>query len=301
MKRELGYACMNLTLGTKVSRRIGRKKLNGLGSRGPTRISELFRENLKETLKNIEWNQSNGIKFYRMSSDILPWLSEYRADQLPLQSELIPVLNEFGKWVERGHRLGFHPSAFNVLGSLNPRVVETTIRELDNHAIIMDMMGIPQTHFFKINIHVNTAQEGKEESAKRFIKNWTRLSEGAKKRIVLENDDKGNLWRVEDLYRLIYQEIGVPITFDFHHWDCNPGELSLEEALRLSLKTWTEKPATHFSSSKQIEDPLAKKLTHADWLYSKVPMWDSDLEFDVMIEAKMKDLALLKWRSEYVG
>ena len=42
--------------------------------------SELVMKNVADLYKIIQWNEDNGIKFFRMSSETFPWASEYYQD-----------------------------------------------------------------------------------------------------------------------------------------------------------------------------------------------------------------------------
>ena len=78
-----------------------------------------------------------------------------------------------------------HPGPFNQLASVNEAVVQKTIKELNQHGEMMDLLLQPRTHFAKINIHVGCATEGKEEAAKRFCKNFKRLKKNTRDRLVV--------------------------------------------------------------------------------------------------------------------
>ena len=99
---------------------------------------------------------------------------------------------------------------------------------------------------------------------------------------------------------MIYKRIGVPITYDYLHHKCNPDELSEEEALELCISTWPENiPAlTHFSDSRKLfEDSSVKDVAHSDWIWSKIETYGK--VFDIELEVKMKDLALLKYLEKW--
>ena len=235
-----------------------------------------------------------------MSSDIFPWASEYEFTDLPHFEEIRQALLEAGDEAKRcGQRITFHPSPYGVLASVRGDVVINAIKDLRQHAEIMDLMGLDQTHFYPINIHVNTTQPTKEESAQRFCDNFHLLPDTVKKRLVVEVDDKKSQFKAEDLYEMVYRNIGIPITFDFHHNKCNPSVHSEEEALKLCLSTWPEGiPAiTHYSDSRRnYEDPTSKEVAHSDWLYEKIETYG--LVFDIECEVKMKEKALLDYNTK---
>jgi len=268
--------------------------------RGLGYASETALLNAKDLIKVIKWNNDHGIKMYRMSSDIFPWASEYEFTDLPHFEEIRQTLLEAGDEAKRGgQRITFHPSPYGVLASVRGDVVINAIKDLRQHAEIMDLMGLDQTHFYPINIHVNTTQPTKEESAHRFCDNFHLLPDTVKKRLVVEVDDKKSQFKSEDLYEMVYRNIGIPITFDFHHNKCNPSAHSEEEALKLCLSTWPEGiPAiTHYSDSRRnYEDPTAKEVAHSDWLYEKIETYG--LVFDIECEVKMKEKALLDYNTK---
>jgi UV DNA damage endonuclease len=99
------------------------------------------------------------------------------------------------------------------------------------------------------------------------------------------------------LYDSVYKKIGIPIVFDQHHFNYGPQDQTMEEALKLALSTWKTMPLTHMSSSKTHEDPKAVKIAHADYIYERIETFG--LEFDCEIEAKAKDLAVIKYRQQF--
>jgi len=233
-----------------------------------------------------------------MSSDILPCIGFYQLEDLPqfdLISRKLKEIGDYAKSVDM--RLSFHPTHFCIPSSENPVVVKNAIDELDKHAQIMDLMGLDQSHYYPINIHVNTTRPTREEAAKRFCEQFWNLSESCRKRLVVENDDGPNQYSTKMLYDLIYKEIGIPITHDFHHHNYGPQDLSQEDALRLAHSTWNVKPMTHMSSPKILEDATGRATAHADYIYEEIKTFG--LEFDTELECKAKDLALIKYRSQF--
>jgi UV DNA damage endonuclease len=298
---RLGYCCINLTLqeSLKITINRGMVKRTFL-EKGINYASDLSLLNVKDLEKIVTWNQENGIKMYRMSSDMFPWSSEYEFSDLPDYQEILTIMKRIGDFAkENGQRLTFHPSPYSVLASDKDHVVNNAIKEINQHAEIMDMMGLDRTPFYPINIHVNTTKPSKEESSSRFCKNFQRLSDSAKSRLVVENDDKPTQFTVKDLKEMIHDKIGIPITFDFLHNKCNPYTESEEEALSLALSTWPSgiTPITHYSDSRKIfEDDSSKLLAHTDWIWNNVETYG--LKFDTEFEVKMKDKALLRFINE---
>ena len=193
-------------------------------------------------------------------------------------------------------RCSTHPDQFVVPASATKSVVEKSIVELKSHGKMMDAMGLPQTYESPINIHMNIYKGGTKEIAKRFIDVYNDLPINVKSRLVLENEDKPNSWKVEELYELIYSNTGIPITYDNLHFRCNPGKLSAKEAVKLCMSTWDKyRPLFHFSDNDTTnKNPRA----HGDYVRS-IPEEYVDLDVDFEFEFKAKDYALDRFEKEF--
>ncbi len=302
---NLGYCCINTTLQKDKKNRITTNRgmiKRTFKDRGIKYASELALLNVRDLVEIIKWNYKNNIKVYRMSSDIIPWMSEYELKDLPDYKKISIILSGAGQLAKKyGQRVGYHPGHFNVLASLNPGVVTKTIKELNQHGEVMDLMGLPRTPYAAINIHVNTTQGGKEAAAARFCANFQLLDDSVKSRLVIENDDKEKQYTTEDLHKLIYSNIGTPITFDFHHHWCHPGSLTQREALGLASTTWRDvKQLTHFSSCKTIHEDATQtnKRAHADYIWDEIN--DHGFSLDIELEAKAKELAVERYLKQYI-
>ena len=189
----------------------------------------------------------------------------------------------------------FHPSHYTILASPNPKTVEKSIKDLEQHSRIFDEMGLEPSHWNPLNIHVGGAYGDKESATQRWCDNFLKLSDNCRKRVVVENDDKANMYSVLDLHNMIYQKVGAPITFDiFHHTFCTGG-LSSHEAAQLASSTWKDTPMViHWSSSMQkYELPNAKSVAHADYIYDEFNDWGTGGYF--MCESKAKELSVLEY------
>jgi UV DNA damage endonuclease len=289
---ELGYACINMTLGKdKITTNRGMIKKT-FEEKGLEYVSELLIQNLEDLITIIKWNYNNNINFYRMSSDIMPWMSEYKLEELPNFKEIEILLKKAGDISkELNQRLTFHPGPFNVLCSPKDSVVLKTIQELNNHAKIMDLMGLEETQHNKINIHVGGAYGDKDSALKRWVENFELLNNSTKKRLTIENDDKTSCYTVKDLM-YIFENTGTPIVFDFHHHTCHSDGMTHKEALILAMKTWSVNitPIVHVSEPRDEKSFRA----HHDYVIQKIETFGYNV--DIMLEAKMKELALIKYR-----
>ena len=300
---RIGYCCLSQFINEGKRKKDHIMVNRGMvkrtfGLKGLPYVSELIILNLKDTLKVLDFNLKNKIYIYRLSSDSFPWMSEYELSDLPNFEVIQKLMKSIGDFIKLNNmRCGFHPGPFNVMASENPLVVEKTINELNKHAELMDLLGLDQTTFYPINIHINTTKPTRELAAERFCKEFENLSESCKKRLVVENDDGLNQYSVKMLHEWIYKVIGIPITFDQHHFNYGPQDQTMEEALRLAHSTWKTRVLTHMSSPKTLEDESGKKTAHADYIYEKIETFG--LEFDTEIEAKAKDLAVIRYRKEF--
>jgi UV DNA damage endonuclease len=300
---KIGYCCICLGINEgkskkdliSVNRGMVKKTFE---TKGLSYVSELTILNLQDALKILDYNIKHNIKVYRMSSEMFPWFTHYSFSDLPKFDTIKLLLHKIGKVVkENDIRVGFHAPPFDVLGSENPDVVEKSIDSLNKHAQLLDMMGLEQSTYYSINIHINTTQPTREDAAKRFCENFHRLSDSSKKRLTIENDDKESQYSVKMLHELVYKKIGIPIIFDQLHFKLGPKDQTMEEALKLALSTWKVKPLTHMASSIHNENPKGLERAHADYIYEKIETFG--LEFDCEIESKAKDLAVLKYREDF--
>ena len=298
---QLGYCCINMNIRKNHTvNRTCRKAT--FQQKGMSHVSNLALNNIRDLIEIVRWNEQNGFKVYRMSSEMFPWMSEYELEDLPDFEEICVLLKKVGDLAQGyGQRLSYHPGPFNVLGSPNPALVNKTVKELNQHAEIMDLMGLPQSYEYPINIHCNGVYGCKKKTMARWVRNHGLLSESAQKRLVVENDDKASMYSVKDLYEGIYSQIKVPVTFDYHHHRFNTGDLTEQEAFMLAKSTWDYhkvKPLFHYSSCrKTFEDPKCKPQAHADYIYEKINSYGHIV--DIEVEAKGKELAVQKYRAQH--
>lgn len=258
----------------------------------------------------------NRIRMYRISSDFVPYgthpdMPQFHGQIDRHRSELV----ELGREARRlGIRLSLHPSQFVVLNALDDEVVRKAQADLLQQSELLDAMELgPEA---VVVTHVGGVYGDKPASIERFIENWRALPEPAKRRVVVENDERS--YAVEDTL-LIHQATGSRLIFDYQHHMLNSGSLGLRDALEACLRTWPpdQTPKIHFSSPRtemremERKNPATgrKEIVYQPPLISQHADYVNPLEFllfmdtvgippafDVMIEAKSKDLALLSLR-----
>ena len=293
---NLGYACINMTLGAHTPRITTNRSMvkKTFNERGIAYASELALENVRDLFEIIKWNVKTGIKLFRISSDIFPWGSEYNLEDLPDYNKISNILKGCGTYAkENGLRISSHPGPFNVLVSPNSKVVENTFKDLELHGKVFDLLGLELSPYNKINIHCNGVYGDKIAAMDRFIANFKKLPENVRKRLTIENDDKASMYSVKDLM-YIHNAIKIPIVFDYHHHIFCTGDLSEEDALKLAASTWGDiMPVVHYSESKALheENIKLKPQAHSDYIKSLPNTYG--LNVDIMVEAKAKELAIL--------
>ena len=302
---NLGYACINMQLSypTKYGDKpkgtepitTGRGMIKRtFESKGVDYASEIALANAKDLHNIMTWNVLNEHNFYRMTSGLAPWKTEYEWDDLKDIEEIKQWLHSAGTMANtHGVRVTSHPGPFNVLVSPNENVVENTFKDLIMHGDVFDFMGLSRTHYNKINIHCNGVYGDKQSAMDRFCKNFERLPDSVKSRLTVENDDKASMYSVKDLM-YIHGRIGIPIVFDYHHHKFCTGDLSEQQALELAMSTWPDGivPVVHYSESKaehQLDESI-RPQAHSD-LINKLPDTYGNI-VDIMVEAKHKELAI---------
>jgi UV damage endonuclease UvdE len=265
----------------------------------------------------------NDITMYRLSSDIAPYATHPDLPQFHGQiAECAGELAALGRRARaQGVRLSMHPSQFIVLNSPNPDLVEKSARDLLAGAEILDAMELgPEA---VLVIHVGGTYGGdRENGRRRWVEAYRRLPEPVRRRLVLENDDLR--YSAADVLA-IHDETGVPLIFDYQHFWCfNPEQTAMFPALRRMLATWPTgvRPKIHFSTPATGSREVARKSRATGKAETALlpPVWTGHAEyvdpfafatflraalapgdppvFDVMLEAKGKDLALRRLRRD---
>ena len=291
---NLGYACINMTLQKKVSTNRTMMKRT-FEAKGMDYVSDLTLLNSRDIIKILEWNRQHGIKLFRLSSSIIPWGNNIDITQLKDYEEIKSELKKAGDFAKLWDmRITCHPGPFVVLTSPKSNVVDNAISDLEMHGKLFDMMELSKTPYNKINIHCNGVYGDKITAMDRFCENFNRLSDSVRSRLTVENDDKASMYSVKDLM-YIHKKIGIPIVFDYHHHQFCTGDMTEQEALHLASTTWPKdiKQIVHYSESKALHENNTKEKPQAHSMYINAIPNTYELDVDIMVEAKAKELAIL--------
>ena len=323
---RFGYCCINQQL-SKQGIRTGRTMIDRKFKLGGMQLaSDISLANARDLLTILKWNESQGIRLFRIGSEIFPRWNHYELADLPGIDKITQHLRAAGDYArQHGHRLTSHPGPFHILGSPDPRVVNDSIVGLERHSEMFDLMGYAPSFDNLINIHIGATYNDKPGTIQRWLQNYDRLSDSLKARLVIENDDKASMYSVRELYSGLHSEVGIPITFDYWHHTFNTGDLSEEEAFFMARETWTKygvTQCTHYSESRRreaqvlIENMFAhhniamedlpnwptfhkqykeftkiKEQAHADFILN-TPNTYGVADLDIEVEAKAKEQAL---------
>jgi len=258
-----------------------------------------------------------GIGMYRMTASLAPYATH--PDLPQFHGQLDEAREELAALGERAReldiRLSSHPGQYVVLNSEDPAVRDGAIRDLELQAGLMDAMGLgPEA---VVVLHVGGAAGGHEAGLDRFLAGFERLSERARERLVIENDDR--TYALGHVLAL-HERTGLRVVWDILHHHCNdPEGIPDREALERALATWPDgvTPKIHYSSPKTAMEERRKRVgrrVERSWvlpqLRAHADMIDpigfehflretaAGHDFDVMLEAKAKDLALLRLRDQ---
>jgi UV DNA damage endonuclease len=262
------------------------------------KLSSLCLANAESLLLALQYCAHNDIGCFRIGSSILPLKTHpqvgYSVDDLPKSDMIVRAFRRCGELAFKyGIRIVFHPDQFVVLNSPREDVVEKSIEELEYQAEVAAWVGADV-----INIHGGGAYGDKTSALGRFARNLDRLSDAVRSRLTIENDDK--VYAPLDLLQFCRAN-GVPLVYDVHHHRCFPDGLTIEQATDAAFGTWNREPLFHISS------PLEgwsgpKPQRHHDYVdLSDFPDCWRQRRITVEVEAKAKELAVLRLRDELLS
>lgn len=287
-------------------------------------LEERIIHNVRLTQQILKHCAINDIFHYRLSSKLFPLITdttlnlsiENFSNFNSIKAEL-KTIGEIAK--KHGISISIHPDQFNVLASKRSDVVQKTIRELNFHAKILDMIGLPQDYSAPINIHPSVSihpstktkddtEENLREIVDRFYEGFKQCDEGVQKRLVVENEDKG-CWNCGNMFIYFYNYCGTkhghffPLTYDNLHDHCNPTifqeeKVTQEQNVQAFAGTWKDNvPVFHYSWGRDD-----KFRSHADYAAENIPVYDMEIIWEC--ELKAKDYAieqLQDWKEEVNG
>lgn len=302
---QLGLCCLNTVLRSKnptifPSRSCTMKTIK---EKGLKIAVDRARLNLDDLIKMIEWNEENGIKVFRLTSNIFAHMSNPKIGPYSMDFA-VEKLKDIGRLARKYNmRLTFHPGQYVVLGTPHENVLKNSLLDLSVHSKILDIMECDQNSVMVI--HGGGYYGNKPATIERWILNYNNSDISIRKRLVLENCEK--CFNIEDcLY--ISSKCGVPVVFDTHHYECykklHPEEIfkPAREYIPDILLTWSKKnikPKFHVS-----EQGKGRIGHHSDYIET-IPDYLLEIpekyntHIDIMIEAKKKEQAIFRLYDKY--
>lgn len=258
------------------------------------RLKAITYQNIIHTKRILYYLLAHEIKLYRFSSALVPLAThpEVLWDYVtPFRTEW----KELGELVKKGNiRPSFHPSQYTLLTSQREEVTENAVRDLVYHEKLLTAMEI--TEHAAINIHIGGSYGNKEEALLRFHHNFQKLPQCLKQLITLENDDK--TYNIEETLLACEQE-NIPMVLDYDHYKANQDYLELLSFVDRIFRTWKSRnlrPIVHLSSPKTtVEYRAHHDFVSIDFVLPFIKMMkEINRDFDVIVEAKQKNLAMFK-------
>lgn len=317
---SLGLCCLNTVL-RNPQKKDGKRqepvftsrtcRISTMREKGISYVKELCFQNLEDLKKMLIWNKENGIHVFRLSSEMFPHISNPEMMVINEEEGIEYYKMEWAreKLAEIGNiakklkiRLTFHPGQYNQVGAKDENVFVKTKIDLKWHAKVLEMLG---TDNAVMVVHGGGTYGNKQETINRWEKNYHRLPEIIKRYLVLENCEK--CYSVEDLLPLC-QACNIPLVYDTHHYSCytilHPDEKQkpIEDLIPSILETWKKKgikPKFHIS-----EQGSGRCGHHSDYIETipdhviNIPKC-LGVSIDLMVEAKMKEQAILRLYKKY--
>jgi UV DNA damage endonuclease len=293
MVRYFGYACMNVTKKLTTSHTL---RQNNFSFELWMSKCLLNLQHLYEML--MDCNLGN-LHIFRIGSGLIPFATHTLTDNYNWQSIFSQQFKFIADYIKQtGIRITMHPDHFVVLNSTNQSIYEKSVKDLQYHADIMDLLELDLT--CKMQIHTGGVYGNKQESLNRWIERYHILPDSIKRRLVLENDDR--VYSFQDVM-YIHNNTGVPILFDTLHHEClNTDGSSHQTAFQIAIKTWKDVdgvPLVDYSSQ-QYGEKLGKHTDTIDLNHfiNMRAILDSIIpEYDVILEIKDKEISAYKLKS----
>ncbi len=287
----LGYACLN----TSIPLKMKTLRLATYLSKGDEYLKGLVVNNLLYLKNCLEWNAEHGIRFFRVSSDVVP-LSTHPEMTYPWwkDEEIKALCYEIrGFSNKQGMRLSMHPGQYTLLNSPREDVVERSVEDLKHHQVFGDMIGVRE-----LITHVGGVYGDSKEAMYRWARVYESLPPEVRSRLRLENDDRS--FTIQEVL-FLSEKTGVPVVFDYHHHRILPS-LDAGVALERSFATWKgiDDPKIHLSSGRtgKTDRHHHDFILTEDYeaLLSLLPaaVGKENQTVYIMFEAKLKEQAVMR-------
>ena len=303
---QLGLCCLNTQLRAQKPPVFASRKMiiRSVEEQGIEVLQQKILQNLRDVITMMHWNEKNGIKVFRLSSELFPHKSNPKVQNytFAFAESLLKEIGELAK--KYNQRLTFHPGQYNVVGTPSKAAFEQTCCDLKYHADVLDRCYLDGMNPVMV-VHGGGVYGDKQATLQRWCDQYKLLPENVRKYLVLENCEK--CFSIEDCL-WVSERANIPVVFDTHHYACycqlHPEE-KFESAgyyIPAILETWKRrgiKPKFHVS-----EQGSGRVGHHSDFI-EVIPDYLMEIpekfgqDIDIMIEAKMKEQAIAKLYEKY--
>lgn len=290
---RLGLVCITHSDEVRY-KTVTRKRLLQLDPEEQKRkLRDLYAANLARLNGALDFCAGRGLRLYRMTSALFPFADDEAGSDV--LEEFAGELKMTGaRAAELGIRLVLHPDQFVVLSSDSPQTVANSVKILEAHARVLDMLGLPRSPWALVEIH-----GGKGGRSERLIEQIGLLPDAVRTRIAFENDEY--IYSAAEILD-VCRRAGVPMVFDAHHHVVHEGlesydHPSVAEMVEAARATWPnpEWQLVHISNGRtsfcdRHHSDLVERMPAA---YRRVP-W-------IEVEAKHKELAIERLTADWLS
>ncbi|HPB16132.1 MAG TPA: UV DNA damage repair endonuclease UvsE [Clostridia bacterium] len=285
---KIGYACLTVSVpGTDIRGCIAKNANN-------ENLYDIISMNLDSLMNILIYNVKNGIRLFRISSDLIPFSSSV-INKLEWQKIFKSRFFEIGEYIRNNQlRVSMHPGQYTVLNSLNEDVAKRAVDDLLYHCDVLDLMECDNS--CKIILHIGGAYDNKQKAIERFKENYIKLDARIKKRLIIENDDRiFNISEVLD----IANQLKIPVVYDNLHNYANPYDESITDLqwIKQCSSTWTKMDGNqkiHYSEQDKGKKAgsHSQTISLSEFLHFYQNISSSDA--DIMLEVKDKNISAVK-------
>ncbi|NLT42344.1 MAG: hypothetical protein GXX93_06695 [Anaerolineae bacterium] len=243
-----------------------------------------------------------GVGLYRVATALVPVATAADGSRFRYQLDACQSMLDWLRPAFRadGIRLTAHPLLQVQLGSDDDEVAQAGLTAAEAWGALWERLD-PDGQALTV-VHLGGGEPARAQE--RFRRRVDALGPAARKYLALENEDHG---ATLEQSLAAATGAGLPLVLDYLHLRChNPAGLPEGEAVARALGTWPDerRPKLHFSSPEtgQGRRPPQPRQ-HGDYLdpfsyLGFARLLPPGRDCDVMLEAKAKDLALIKLRRD---
>ncbi|MEA5018486.1 MAG: UV DNA damage repair endonuclease UvsE [Erysipelotrichaceae bacterium] len=286
---NIGYACLTIGVLDTTMKKCLLKNANH------DTLLSVIKNNLRSLENMLIYNSENNIHMFRISSDLIPFGSDKKVNQIDWINHFATELDNLKNLIKKNNiRISMHPGQYTVLNAQDKNIVDRAIADLEYHSLVLSALGTDNS--CKIILHIGGIYNDKEAAMNRFIDNFNTLSTDVKNRLVIENDDRS--YNISDVLT-ISQRTNIPVVYDNLHNELNPFDRTLSDEywIKQCSTTWRKqdgKQKIHYSQKNQNK----KQGSHSNTInineFLRFYKSIASIDLDIMLEVKDKNISAVK-------